>query len=177
RIEGTFERSIERQELSASVNRLERALSPFHFPRNIRGISQRIDEIIEDPRRRITHCGRSEQRQVEVGSRAHAPDGKRLAEVLIVGIEADRRRDIEQAADAERRVQQEAARVLEAGDAFALQELIDDRDRILEVREKIAYAPSYPAGRDLFVSFRDRLQRSTVERVVHLIDAAVESFP
>ena len=81
-----------------------------------------------------------------------------------------------EAAQAERRVEQKAPGVLESRARLALQELIDDGARIRKIREEVADPRTHPLRRDLAITARDRLERGPIERVVELVDAAIEAF-
>ena len=75
-----------------------------------------------------------------MGALRHAPHGERLPEVLVVAVEARGRGGIEQAAEADRRVDEEARGVRDGGPGLPLQELVRGRARLLEVRDDVAYA-------------------------------------
>ena len=100
---------------------VQHALAPHCFPRRI-DVRDRVEEEVDDSRRRIAQRRRTEQRQVHERTRADPPDGERLTEILVVGFQADRGRHVEQAGDSERAVEQEATGVAQPHLGLALQD-------------------------------------------------------
>jgi hypothetical protein len=160
----------------ANARCVQHALAPHCFPRRI-DVRDRIEEEIDYARRRVAQCRGAEERQGQVRPRAYAPDCERLTEVLVVGLQADRSRHVEQPGEPERAVEQEAAGVAQSQLGLALQELVDDRRRVFEVAQEIADADTHPARRDLLIALGDGLERGAVDGVVELVHVAVESFP
>src|SRR5262249_26022259 len=103
-----------------------------------------------------------------------APDKQRLAEIALFAAEAGLGGDIEQPADAERRIDHKAA----GGDAgtvqFALQRVVDEEDRLLHVVEGAAHrvAALFRDHRD--VDLGHRLEQDAVEKQVEVEDFAVQ---
>jgi hypothetical protein len=84
--------------------------------------------------------------------------------------------DVENAAPTERRVEQQAQDILAALLEFALQELIDDRRRVRQVRKEVTHARLHRLRQVVPVRFGNGLQRVPVEHIVEFVDATVESF-
>src|SRR5262249_39597253 len=126
--------------------------------------------------RRIAYRRGTEEGQIHERPRADAPHGERLTEIFVVLLEPERCRDVENTREAEGRIDQEATGVAQAFDALALQELVDRGRRVLEVAEEIADADAQPVRRDLHVAPGDGPERGTIDRVVELVDAAVQTF-
>ena len=72
----------------------------------------------------------------------HAPLPKCLAKVLIMLFKSPVRRRVEQTADTEYGADAETSEVAEAVAYLSLQRIIDDGNRIIDVRQKIRDAPT-----------------------------------
>src|SRR5262245_65237985 len=92
---------------------------------------------VDGERRRVAHAGGAQHGQHEVGPWRHAPDAERLAEILVVWLEAELARRVEEAAETQDRVDGEAADGLGAVDRLALQQVVEQVHREPQVAEEV----------------------------------------
>src|SRR5262245_59659916 len=92
---------------------------------------------VDGDRRRVAHAGGAQHGQHEVGLWRHAPDAERLAEILVVWLEAELARRVEEAAETQDRVDGEAADGLGAVDRLALQQVVEQVHREPQIAEEV----------------------------------------
>src|SRR5207249_1923813 len=138
---------------------------------------QRAEEPIADLAYAITHVRRPENRDHQIRTGLDSPVAECLAEVLLVLVQTDFGGGVEQAADAHRRVQEEAPRILPETPEFELQQVVDHRDRIEEVVHEIGHAGTHRARYDLLISASHRPRDRMIDRHVDLEGRAIQSFP
>src|SRR3954469_16551953 len=129
-----------------------------------------IRDPVAEPPEAVTDAGRPEQRQHQVGTRLHPVLAERLAEVGPVRLVAELGRDVEQAGDAERRVDHEAVEGVAGLVPVTLQDVVGEHDRRGEIGEEVPHRPPYLLRQHLLVGPRDRFQDVLVGGVVEAED-------
>ena len=120
----------------------------------------------------VAHRAWPEDGQHEIRPAANAPITQRLAEVLVVFLQPVR--DIEQAEDAERAVEQETRAVGDGLGELELQQVVGGDDDIIQVGEKIAHHDLAGERHYGVVALRHRFGDGPVDGVIELVNAAVE---
>src|SRR5690606_11773931 len=113
-------------------------------------------------------------RQDEVEPVAHAPFGKRLAEIFIFVGKALSFRDIHETGNTRRRVDDEARRGCTRAADVALQDIVGNDERRLQVAQEALNGVAYETGQYGLVALGDRLDHGAVENVVEAEDEAVD---
>src|SRR5882757_3203752 len=94
------------------------------------------------------------------------PPRQREAKILIVLFHSPMAGGIEQTADSNHGVHSESTHVTQAVMKFALQEVIDDGDWIIEVGEEVRDRAAHRRRRDLDVGARYRSHHGVVNRTI-----------
>ena len=92
-------------------------------------------------------------------------------------LQTDLGRRIEQAADADGGIQQEAARILPEALEFALQQVIRHRDRIEEVVHEVGHAGAHGTRHDFLIAAGNGSRNRMIDRHVDLEGRAIHSLP
>ena len=117
-----------------------------------------------------------EHRKNEVGAFAHAPDAKRLPEVLGRFFESDFGRHVKEPGNAEGGIDEEAEKGADSLVGLALQKVVHRVRGFAEVVHRVRNPGLHEAGRPCNVGFSHRLCHRAVERIVEGIDVAVEGL-
>src|SRR5690606_41718105 len=115
---------------------LRRPSRPTLFPYTTLFRSRRIAEQAEG----VAQGAQTEQRQLDVARTLPAPHAQGLAEVLAAVGDVGRAGRVEQAADPDRGVEQEAPERLPGLFRPALQQRVERAHRLAEVGEEVAHA-------------------------------------
>src|SRR5690606_32370710 len=129
-------------------------------------LADRRQRRVADQAEAVAQRARAEQRQLDVARGLPAPDAERLPEILAAVGDLRVAGRIEEAADAERAVDQETAQRLPGFLRLALQQRVQCAERLAQVVEEVADAEPRRARYRGHVRFRQRLGDGAVDRVV-----------
>ena len=152
------------EQIRAHIDEVHAIQRPAH---RIRAhVGQRIAEIVDDETRRIPHGARPEQRQHDIRAGRHAIVAERQAEIARVLRQLRDGRDVEQAADAEHRVDRDAHDVRHAVRNLQLQQIVRGDVDVADIREEVGHAVAHRLRHGPHVTLRHRLQRVLIDLVV-----------
>ncbi|MNY06975.1 hypothetical protein D3C86_1397580 [compost metagenome] len=124
----------------------------------------------------IAHGARPEQRQHDVRPLRKAPHAQRQPQILRMALNAGRRGDVDQAADAEHRVDRHAHQGFRRGGALALQQIVGEVADVGQVRIEVGHRLPHRLGRHRLVALGDGHGHVLVHRVVDLEGHAVHGL-
>src|SRR6185437_2495793 len=117
---------------------------------------QRAKEGVHALADAVAGRGRAQQRREDVGPRLHAPDAERDAEVVLAVRQSLALGEVDDAADAERRVGDDTGDVVRAAPEAALQEIVADDHRLAEVGDEVVDREAEHTWRQRLVEAGDR---------------------
>jgi len=161
---------VERLELAVGFDALvqsgdHRLADPIIGPVERRPDRRRQQQPIRDATDEIAHRARTDEGQEQVSAAADAVEGQRVAEAVAVMRQADipALGDVEQASDADRRVDAEADKRLDRLADLELEEVVGEDHRLVEVAERVAQPGAQRLRHDRLVPHRRRADDSLVE--------------
>ena len=140
-------------------------------------VRHRVQETVDTLADAVANRQRLEERQDEERTRADAVEAESLAEVFTALLDALVLRDVEQAADADRAVEQEAPELAHGAVELALEEAVHHARHEPDVVEAVRDHHLHAIGHDGVVPLRHRLEHVAVEPAVELEHLLVEVLP
>ena len=166
---------VDRQQLRAGVDQLQALQADADLV--FLDAAHRRQRDVTSQAEHIAHGTRAEERQFHVARTTPAPGTQGLSEVFIATRHHRLAGRIEQATDAQRAVHQEAAEAVPRVGTTALQQLVGDGHRRTQVAEEVADAGTREARHHMRIGGGQGTGHAAVDRVVELVDLAVERFP
>ncbi len=138
-------------------------------PKSAHDPPDRIDDRVHDAADRIALRRRTEVRGHDIGARRHSPDKHRLAEIAGLFRQSALRGDVEQAAEAEGGVEEDAADRNRGGVEAPLKDIVAEDARLFQVGVQILQpVPNRPGHR------LDDRRRRVEHDLIQVKDAAIE---
>ena len=126
--------------------------------RHIIQVGNRISIGIDRPAEGIARRTWPDDRPVEIGTFAYAPDGQRLTEVLGALFQSHLAGDIKHPPNTDRGIDQESPGIGQAIAALALQEIVDRSPDVIDIAKEVAW--SYIKLTERAVSSQRELKRA-----------------
>ncbi len=174
RVVGLLEFCILVEVPGPQVNAPDDPIAPFIAA--VDGAAHWMNVTVSQAAGTIPEGGRAEKRQYQVAAVLVAPFRQGLAQVFIVIGDSRLAGDIKKTQQTDGRVEQEAPEAAATLFELALQDLVDDGYRGIEVPEEISNTALKRVGHDLVIAHGDR-PHDFVETIVECINLAVKTFP
>jgi hypothetical protein len=129
---------------------------------------------VERKRHGISRAGGPEERQHQVGSASGTPRAERQAEVLPVPLQSHVGGDIDEAQQADGRVDRDAGGMHAGRLRLGLQDIVERGRDVGQVAEEVRDAGLHEARRDGVVSLRDGLDQDLVQGLVEPVAGSIE---
>src|SRR5258706_15798618 len=135
-------------------------------------IVYRVQENIDDLARQIAWIAWPDHRNEQIGIIAHSISRQGRAEIIVAKWNASTSRDIKNAKNAKRGIDDKTRQRVAGAIDFPLQDVIGQNRRRFEIGQKIVYARSTRFGYDIDIGALDRIDNIMMQR-----DVAAEAAP
>ena len=139
-------------------------------------IPHRVELVVGGEADRVAQVAGAEEGQHQEGAVAHSPIPQSLSEVLIVLFQAEARRDVEDAADAEGGVERDARDVRCRLVQLELQDIVQGGEQVIDIPEEVGHAGAHRVRQDRFIALSRRFDHRLVDRVVEPVNTAIDGF-
>jgi len=112
----------------------------------------------------------------KIGSVGDSPDGKGLAEILLVSFHVPVRCDIEHAGKADGTICGKAANIRSAGFGFPLQQIIYAIIRFSKIGEEVVNSLANERRKNMGIDLRYRPHNEAIKVIVHLVENPIRLF-
>src|SRR5882672_5425824 len=142
--------------------------------RNIIDSPYQVGLCIDQESETVANRRGTQDRQNQVRAAADAPPAQSLPEILVVLLQTEVGREVENAGDPERRIEKDPSEILEPPLELALQHIVHRNPDVLEIGKKIGNAGTQDSRHDAAVTLGHRLDHSPVHRIVETEHRAIE---